>query len=223
MDSPAAFAGTPPQEVLHDVLRGVARLTGDPIVAGLARVVERHPEADLSPAFSHKQIASKQWLRDTLHATLGGHFDSLLILGGWYGVLAAMLDTDPRFRIGRIASVDLDPACAAVARTLNGAAAEAGRFEAVTADMHALDYAVPSSLVINTSCEHIPDVRAWLDLLPAGQPVLLQSNDFFAEPSHVSCMASLDDFARAAALGRLLHAGRFASRRYTRFMLIGER
>jgi hypothetical protein len=223
MNARFSFAGTPPQEVLHDVLRGVAQLTGNGIVADLARVVEAHPEADLSPAFSHKQIASKQWLLDSLFATLGGYFAGVTVLGGWYGVLPAMLLADPRFSIKRITSVDIDPACAAIAGTLNGRFVRDGRFAAVTADMHALDYASPDALIINTSCEHIPDVRRWLDLLPPAQQVVLQSNDFFAEPSHVSCMVSLDAFVNAARLARLDFAGSFASKRYTRFMLIGAR
>jgi trans-aconitate methyltransferase len=136
-------------------------------------------------------------------------------------VLAAMLLNDPRFAIGRVTSVDLDPACANVARAMNGAAATDGRFEAVTADMHALDYAAPRGLVINTSCEHIADVRAWLDLLPRGQRVALQSNDFVAEPSHVACDASLEAFAARARLASVSFAGAYPARRYTRFMLIG--
>lgn len=223
MNAPFSFAGTPPQEVLHDVLRGVAQLTGNGIVADLARVVEAHPQADLSPAFSHKQIASKQWLCDGLFATLGGTFDTITVLGGWYGVLPAMLLADPRFRIGQVTSVDLDPSCEAIARTMNHQFARNERFTAVTADMHALDYSRPASLIINTSCEHIPDVRRWLDLLPAGQQVVLQSNDFFAEPSHVSCMPSLEAFASAANLATLAFGGSFPSKRYTRFMLIGKR
>ena len=60
--------------------------------------------------------------------------------------------------------------------------------------MYALAYDDPTSpdLVINTSCEHLPDVRGWLDRLPAGMPVVLQSNDYFAEPEHTNCVASLE-------------------------------
>jgi hypothetical protein len=216
------FAGTPPAETLHDVLRGVAKLTGHALVANLAEVVARHPEADLSPAFSPKQIASKQWLIENVFATLGGRLDDILVLGGWYGVLAAMLLADERFAVGRVTSVDLDPSCEGVARTMNGRAATDGRFHAVTADMHAVDYRAARGLVINTSCEHIADVRAWLDLLPKGQRVVLQSNDFFAEPSHVACDVSLDAFMSRARLASVSFAGEYPAKRYTRFMLIGS-
>src|SRR5438046_6215537 len=101
-----------------------------------------------------------------------------------------MLFDDPRFEIGTIECIDIDPDVAAVARTLVGD--RGGQFRVSTHDMFDLDYATQRpDLVINTSCEHITDLRAWLDLLPRRTSVLLQSNDYFSEPSHVNCMPSL--------------------------------
>ena len=157
------------------------------------------PEADISNAFNHKQVACKIWARDSLFDSLGGSFAHIVVLGGWYGVLAAMLLEDQRFAIGSVESIDIDPAVAAVASTLNTDAGE--RFRAITADMYALDYAgLGADLVINTSCEHIADLRGWLDLLPEGANVLLQSNDYFSEPTHINCVASLEAFERLAGL-----------------------
>ena len=113
------------------------------------------------------------------------------------------------------------PAVEAVANTLNRSAAQ--RFRAVTADMYALDYGGGApDLVVNTSCEHIADVRGWLDLLPAGTRVLLQSNDYFAEPTHVNCVASLEEFQAMAGLADMRFAGALPQKKYTRFMLIGQ-
>ena len=50
------------REALHDILRGVAELTGDAVVADLARLVGKGVRADISIAFNPKQIASKRWL-----------------------------------------------------------------------------------------------------------------------------------------------------------------
>jgi SAM-dependent methyltransferase len=219
----AGASAVVPREMMHDVLRGIAALTDHPLVADLARVVDQHPEADLSPAFSPKQIASKRWLIDALHATLGGEHADLLILGGWYGVLAAMLAADRRFVIGRITSLDLDPGCEAVARTLNGEAARAGRFTAITADMLSIDYPrAGADLVINTSTEHLDHPGDWLARLPRGQAVILQSNDFFAEPTHRSCVPDLSAFKAQMPLSEIAFEGSLPSKRYTRFMLIGR-
>jgi hypothetical protein len=210
------------QERVFDLLRGVAAYTGNDLVGSLAFAVARHPEARLDEAFNHKQIVSKAWARDQLFLALGGLFERIWIMGGWYGVLAAMIFNDPRFSVGEITSFDIDPAVAAVAMTLNAKAAADGRFRAVTADMYGLDYAERPDLVINTSCEHVPDLGAWLDRLPKGTPLLLQSNNYFAEPEHINCMPSLAAFEKGAGLASLLYSGELALKKYTRFMLIGR-
>jgi hypothetical protein len=209
---------------VFDLLRGVAAYTERPLVAALAGTLARFPQARLDIAFNHKQVACKMWARDELHRALGGRFPSVWIVGGWYGVMAAMLFDDPRFEIGMVTSVDVDPNVGAVAAALNQAQAKAGRFRAVTGDMYALDYTHGHpDLVVNTSCEHIGDLAGWLRRLPAGTPVLLQSNDYAAEPSHVSIVRSQGEFARKAGLSQVLFSGSLQMRRYTRFMLIGRR
>jgi len=201
-------------------MRGVAAYTGSPLMAGLARVIGKHPEADLGNAFNHKQIGSKMWARDSLYAALGGRLGKVVLLGGWYGILAAILFDDKRFEIGAIASYDIDPEVGPVAETLNRDWAE--RFSAVTADMYALDYAaLEANLIVNTSCEHIADLRAWLALLPRGARVMLQSNDYFSEPTHINCVPSLEAFVEQAQLSALDFSGSLKMKKYTRFMLIG--
>lgn len=224
-DATEAAVVAPPATDWHDrafdLTRGIAAYTGSGLIAGLARVVARHPQADIAVAFNHKQVGSKLWARHQLFETLGGDFGRVWILGGWYGVFAAMLFDDRRFRIAAIDSFDIDPEVAPIAKTLIGPGN--ARFRALSCDMHALDYAAAApDLVVNTSCEHIADLRGWLDLLPAGMPVLLQSNDYFREPSHVSAMPSLKAFTKAAGLGEVSYAGELPMKNYTRFMLIGR-
>lgn len=212
-------------DFVFDLLRGVARYTACALVDDLARAAAEHPQAALDHAFNHKQVASKLWLRDTLLEVLGPRIESVCVLGGWYGVLAAMLLDDPRLEIGCVHSLDLDPACAPVAQTLNGRHAAQGRFTAGTADMYTLDYgsgAGAAGVLVNTSCEHIPDLPGWLRTLGPGRTVVLQSNDYFAEPEHVAAVESLDAFAAQAALAVVHFAGSLAQRHYTRFMLIGR-
>ncbi len=217
---------TPPEtddwrDRAFDLTRGIAAYTGSGLVGGIARVIAAHPEARIGTAFNHKQVACKMWARDRLLDTLGNAFPKIWIVGGWYGVLAAMLLENPRFAIGEIVSIDIDPAVAPVARTLVDD--EKSRFRAETADMYALDFTAGApNLVINTSCEHIADLKHWLRLLPPSTPVLLQSNDYFSEPSHVSSMATLDDFIAEAQLRDLLFSGALPQKKYTRFMLIGR-
>lgn len=203
-----------------DLMRGVAAYSGSPLMAGLARVLGKHPDADLGNAFNHKQIGSKMWARDSLYDALGGRLGKIVLLGGWYGILAGILFDDRRLEIDAIASYDIDPKVGPVAETLNRDWAD--RFSAVTADMYAIDYAaLGADLIVNTSCEHIADLGAWLALLPRGARVMLQSNDYFSEPTHINCVPSLEAFVEQAQLSTLDFSGSLKMKKYTRFMLIG--
>lgn len=207
-------------EHAYDLARGIAAYTASPLIEGLARVIARHPKAEIATAFNHKQVACKMWAREKLFESCGGRFGRIWVLGGWYGVLPAMLLEDHRFEIGIIESIDIDPHVAEIAETLNRGAGE--RFQARTSDMYALDYAAARpDLVINSSCEHIADVRGWLDKLPGGTLVLLQSNDYFSEPTHINCVASLEAFEEMAGLREVRFSGALPTKNYTRFMLIG--
>lgn len=217
---------TTPPDAFYDILRGVAALTGNPIVGDLARLVAEEMPPELWIAFNHKQIGSKRWLVDALARALPRPDGPVWVLGAWYGVLGAMLLADERLAVSSVVSVDLDPACAPVAEQLNLRHLASGRFRTVTCDMMALDFAreTPNpGLVVNTSCEHLADVPGWLAGLPSGLPVLLQSNDYVREPDHRSCVASLDAFKAQADLSEVWFEGSLPTKNYTRFMLIGRR
>lgn len=194
------------------------------------------PPSDLHHAFNKNQIASKSWLVDRLFDALGGRFATVYVLGGWYGVLGAMLLDDPRFEIDRVISVDIDSKCAPVAERVNAAHAERGRFRALTADAATIDYGAAdhgaangvrvnghANLVINTSCEHMADTDAWYGRVPAGTAQVHQSNDYFDCDEHVNCIADIEAFKAQLPMGELLYEGTLARRRYSRFMLIGRK
>ncbi|TIO50807.1 MAG: class I SAM-dependent methyltransferase, partial [Mesorhizobium sp.] len=89
-------AGMDGHEQALDLTRGIAAYVNHPLVAGLARVIARHPQADIANAFNHKQVACKMWALDKLFDSCGGRFGRIWVLGGWYGVLPAMLFNDAR-------------------------------------------------------------------------------------------------------------------------------
>ncbi|HEY5797213.1 MAG TPA: class I SAM-dependent methyltransferase [Bosea sp. (in: a-proteobacteria)] len=216
---------TPP-DAFYDILRGVAALTGNGVVADLARLLADEMPPEIWIAFNHKQIASKRWLVDALAETMPRPQGPVWVLGAWYGVLGAMLLSDDRLAIPEVVSVDLDPACAPVAERLNRRHVASGRFRTLTADMMTLDFKAQEpapGLVINTSCEHLGDVPGWLATLPPGLPLLLQSNDYVREPDHRSCVASLEAFQAQTGLSETFFAGALPTKNYTRFMLIGRR
>lgn len=210
----------------RDILEGLATYFASPFVADILATASRFDEPDLGGALNRSQMTSKLWLADALAGPGGGRFGTVTVLGGWFGVLGAILLADRRLAIDRVHSVDIDPRCAPVARSLNASHGE--RFTAATADMHALDYGAPRrgeapDLVVNTACEHLADFAAWYRRIPPGQLVALQSNDYVAIAEHVNCVANLDAFRAQAPLSEVLFAGARAHKKYTRFMLVGRR
>lgn len=213
-------------EQVHDLLRGAAAYGRAPLITDVAEAVIRAPDAPFSNAFNPKQVSSKLWLVDEVFRTLGGGFDEVVVMGGWLGVLSAMLLTDPRFDIGRVISLDLDPECREPALLLNRRHVQAGKFSAVTADMYAYRYGPvgPGArrLIVNTSAEHIADPALWVAGLPPGSHVVIQSNDYRAIPEHVSCVDSAEELAERLSIRNVLFAGALKQKRYTRFMLIAR-
>ena len=118
------------EDFYPDILRGLSVYFDSAFVLNIARTVQQFRRQDLSIALNRKQIASKKWLIDHLHATHGGSYGEIWVLGGWYGVLSALLFEDERYSIDRIVSFDIDPDCEAVAECLNRENARSGRFVA---------------------------------------------------------------------------------------------
>lgn len=223
---------TATDEFYRDIIEGLAIHSGSAFQSDVLATISRHHERDLGAAFNKNQMASKLWLRESLLEATGAAYANVTILGGWFGVLAAVLLHDPRLAIGRVTSVDIDPRCEAIALSVNATHVRLGRFEARTADMLDLDYGPPiasaadpriEDLVINTSCEHLADFDRWWEKIPPGQQVVLQSNDYFACDQHVNCVPNLGAFRAQAPMSRLIFAGERRMKRYVRFMLIGKK
>jgi hypothetical protein len=214
-------------EFYRDILEGLATYEDSAFVRDVLATLSRHQDARIAVALNKNQMASKLWLADVLFTTIGSDLGRVLILGGWFGSLAAVLLHDRRFAIDHVRSVDIDPACAPIAESLNATHARAGKFDAQTHDMVAFDYLrgskCVSDLVINTSCEHLANFDEWYARVPTGQLVAMQSNDYFACDEHVNCVRDLDAFKAQAPLRETLFAGERRMRRYTRFMLLGRK
>ncbi len=212
------------EEFYPDILRGLSTYFDSPFVLNIARTAQRFRRPDLAHALNRKQIACKTWLIEQLISAYGPSYGTIWVLGGWYGVLAALMYENPGISVSKFISIDVDEGCAPVAQSLNREQVADGTFETLTADMHTLDYASGTpDLVVNTSCEHIKSFTGWFESLPKGTRLALQSNDYFGEPDHVNCAASLDAFKAQAPMSEFAFAGELEQKNYTRFMLIGRR
>lgn len=219
----------PTVQSFKDILDGLAVLYESPFIRDIRDTVLAYPDSALGIALNKKQTACKKWLVEELCRSCGSDLGTIHIQAGWYGLLGAMLLADTRLKIDRLTVIDVDPACEAVAKSLNATHVKTGRFAFHCADIYSLDYMAPPEgldtpdLLINTACEHLDRFDEWLSRLPDGQLVALQSNDYRAIPEHVNSVDSLDAFTRQANLGELLFAGELVLEKYTRFMLIGRK
>ncbi len=214
----------------RDILEGLAIYQGSVLQRDVLRTLSTCQAPGIGVALNKNQMASKMWLADALLDAVGARLGEVLVLGGWFGVLAAVLLHDRRFVIARVQSVDLDPGCAPVAEALNATHVAAGTFAARTADMLDLDYAAlpmesdgAPCVIVNTSAEHLADFGAWYARIPSGRLLVIQSNDYFACPEHVSSVRDLAAFRAQAPMAEVLFAGERRMRHYTRFMLIGRK
>ena len=107
------------EEFYQTVLDGLGRYLESHFIADVLDAIRRFPAAELHYALNKNQMASKKWLLDELHRAVGGRLGTVRILGGWYGVLAAMLLHDRRFEVDSVISVDIDPTCEPVANAVN--------------------------------------------------------------------------------------------------------
>ncbi len=216
----------------HDILDGLSVYLDSAFILDILYALREYPVLRLGESLNLSQVTCKKWLLDELSRTLGTEFGTVYVLGGWYGVLGAMLLHDPRFAIGKVVSVDIDPHCKPVGEALNRCHVETGLFESVTADVYDLDYSdllghraggTRLSLLINTSCEHLTDTDRWLNNIPPETPMVAQSNDYFECDEHINCVRDLEAFRRQMRLSEVLFEGSLRLKKYTRFMLIGKR
>jgi hypothetical protein len=219
-------------EFYHDILGGLSVFMGSSYVLDIMHATREYPILRLGHSLNPGQVRCKKWLLDMLSGAGATEFSTVYILGGWYGVLGAMLLHDPRFNVDRVVSVDIEPSCRPIAEALNRSGIDSGRFSTMTADIYDLDYesllsqreaAGGPDLLINTSCEHLAEFDRWFERVPEGTLAVLQSNDYFGCDEHFNCVPDLATFSRQAPLSKLIYEGELKLKKYTRFMRIGNK
>lgn len=213
-------------EFYRDILDGLSAYYDSALIADLLTTLNKVSAPGLGNAWNYHQIKGKQWLVEQLAkcVTLPSHH--ILLLGGWYGILASLILDHDAFTHCKATSLDIDSSCEAVAKQVNQTHLNNNRFNAVTADMRHYDYADHANedgIIINTSCEHIDGYDDWFANLPSKPLLVLQSNDYYSCDEHVNCVDTLQDFQQQSPMSELLFAGSLKLKKYTRFMLIGRK
>jgi len=174
-------------------------------------------------SFWKGQIKSKIWLIDNLTAHVASNSNNIVIHGGWNGVLASLI-FQSTIQTNKIVSIDIDPKCEEIARTMNKIEDISGKFEAITCSMDEYQYKFFPDIVINTSCEHITQETydKWLKNIPRGAIIVLQSNNYFELEEHIRCVNSISEFEDQSNI-MVISSATLELPKYNRFMLIGYR
>lgn len=165
--------------------------------------------------FSYGQIASKEWAVNTLDRLKIFSTGNAIIVGSWYGTLGLMIKE--KFPYAGIKFLDIDPRCEVFLKNITYDLKE---IQIETGDMYEYEY--KEDLVVNTACEHIPDIKKWINKIPKGTYVLLQSNNFFNSPGHINCVTRIEHFEDQVSLSKVLFSGELETKMYTRYMIIGQ-
>lgn len=189
---------------------------------------ENHPSKmnRLWESISHNQIENKKWLVDSLdNVTIprdeNGRF-KIEIIGGWFGFpLVDLLYEKYGDQIKAIDFYEPDKFCWTVFKRYSEVYFDDWRGDGYgsmdVGDMHIQMYNMNYfyatvqrrvHLVINTSCEHMPDMDQMKQYyeLPERTLLALQSNDKTDEPDHINCVTSTQELAEKAGV-KLLNGG----------------
>lgn len=180
------------------------------------------PEADaprydeFRDMFSSGQIVSKEWIIDELNR-IDTTFQNkkFVVVGSWFGTLGMMLKWV--YPSASVTMLDIDPRCE---KFINNMIYQFDNIRAVTDDMYLYNYT--EDIIVNTSCEHIENVRDWLSLLPKNTMVVLQSNNYVEGNGHVNCVHDGKEFIEQTGLTDIIYAGNLYTPMYTRYMIIGR-
>lgn len=208
----------------------------------MVRAIQAFPQAPWADAFAKGQLRSKLWLIDEL-VKIKTNFSCIYAIGGWLGVLPWLIFRDDRITVDKIRSFDLDPSCQPPADKLNhDNTIQSWRFKAVTENALTMVYSPDGSYelvgkkanntlskqmherpdcIINTSCDHFDDIRAWIYTLPYDVPIVLQNTNTKHDDTHVGHVDSLDEFVSKSALSTTVFSGELELDAYKRYMVIG--
>jgi hypothetical protein len=166
-------------------------------LADWMKFIRFHPDLAerFMDCFWESQLTSKSHLLYALedYTDLGNTY----IFGGWFGILAKLIEDSRVLQTRMIISIDKDPICDWV---IKNTYSEPSKIIPFTHDMGTFENSKEHSphTVINTSTEHVTQevYDAWWDRIPEGTLYALQGNNFWDDPEHIRCAHSLEEFKK---------------------------
>ena len=175
----------------------------------------------IKDSLSDGQTASKLWVVDELGKFLTIKEKSIGVFGGWVGLLCRFLVE----MIGtpKIANIELDETLKLINNYVM--LGHQDKFRFIHTDMYAFPYNDDQfDVYVNTSGEHIPSLKQWIEMIPVGKIVCIQSNNFFSHEQHINCVNNVEELEAqalsAANVKNVVYRGTMKLPIYNRFMII---
>ena len=174
----------------------------------------QYSSVDLIESFRPNQIICKKWLVTEI-ANYKMSYENVLVLGSWNGCLLWELMSE-YCNVDWFTFLDVNPVAHADRDEYFKVNNIDKNYHSIT--MSAIDYSDHEyfDLIINTSCEHMPDIPAVY-----GPTYALQSNNYTSLPEHTNCCVSENDLAKKNNITNTVYKGKKKMPNYYRFTVLG--
>ena len=175
---------------------------------------------DISHSLDLNHWHSKSWLAEELCKLYNHPAGKILVVGGWYGLMAYQLRSCWPDEQMNIISTDMDPMCEEYGYKLFKGNNIQYKTLVVNSKLDLSGY----TAIVNTSCEHMePEaVQYIIDNKDENAWVAFQSNDYYGIDSHINCSPSLEYWKDELKLDWFAYAAQQKASLFNRFMIIGK-
>lgn len=176
-----------------------------------------------SETYCKTQVESKKELIKNLHSAIAHKEEhTFIVIGAWYGTLIVPYLMNNFDNIKRIILNDTDKNVRRILKSYTKKFTD--NFEVTHYDMFYTSKwhseLSENNVIINSSCEHMPDMYKLHD---GYKHVLyaLQSNNYYDLDEHVNCVADLEEFTLKSGLQVVYRATEIPMKEHKRFTLVG--
>lgn len=165
-------------------------------------------------SFRPNQIKCKKWLIEEI-LNFKMQWDRVLVLGSWNSILLYELFSE-HGNVTWFDFVDIDPEVHRHREIYFRTNNIEMNYGSIIMDATEFSDHESYDLIINTSCEHMPDIPAVYGPLYA-----LQSNDYRSIDDHINCVDSAKHLATKNNINKIFYEDEMNMRHYNRYMIIG--
>jgi hypothetical protein len=160
-------------------------------------IIQKHGGVNWKDALGSSQLISKLELTDELSKVIEPQ-SNIVLIGGWVGLIPYLMNLRG-LKCNSVVNIEIDQNALLASDFLNYETIF--NYERLFEDALNVEYERWSDMIIiNTSCEHLPNYAEWIDRIPSGTRCILQSNNMFGLPEHVNCHKDLHDFESHSGL-----------------------